>query len=165
MKCGLYEIDTHNDRVIAEIVQTWFRPVNANQYYICQLQADALNVLTAALAETRCNGPIEVLNEAAREAICDHRHTHECVTQDTQDRDRQREKERQTQFRYCHHRRTEERSETCYRYPVGPFEDQNEAAHGGICVTTQCLGCGALRETNINGNHAEYGGWYLPEDY
>jgi hypothetical protein len=33
-------------------------------------------------------------------------------------------------------------------------------AHGNICVIDTCS-CGAVRKTNINGNHIERGPWAL----
>jgi hypothetical protein len=49
--------------------------------------------------------------------------------------------------------RTEERS---YRGPVGRTEVPQ--AHGGVCRVAHCR-CGAVRESNHNQGHSEYGPW------
>ena len=49
-----------------------------------------------------------------------------------------------------------------YRHPVGPVEQQDERAHGGVCHVETCA-CGAQRHTNSNGRHKERGEWYLAQ--
>lgn len=57
----------------------------------------------------------------------------------------------------CTHHQTEIIRERVYMGPVAHGDDIQEAAHGNVTVTDRCLGCGALRERNINGRHEELG--------
>ena len=49
-----------------------------------------------------------------------------------------------------------ETKEVPFSWPVS--RDENRAAHGNICRIERCA-CGAIRRTNINGQHAERGEW------
>lgn len=61
----------------------------------------------------------------------------------------------------AHRHRPATSREEGYRWPVGPAERQNPAAHGGICTVDTCS-CGAERRTNVNGAHVERGEWGHP---
>lgn len=62
----------------------------------------------------------------------------------------------------CDHEDTIEIATRCYTGPVS-VDDQNPAAHGGICVEEECAACGSRRKYNVNGCHVEYGGWHPVE--
>lgn len=42
---------------------------------------------------------------------------------------------------------------------VYPYTEENQAAHGNICVTEHCPDCLCAREKNLNGGYAEFGLW------
>ncbi len=52
-----------------------------------------------------------------------------------------------------------------YRGPVGPHWQQNQKAHGGVCIVETCA-CGARRETNSTGgkDRQETTGWQKEEE-
>lgn len=50
-----------------------------------------------------------------------------------------------------------------YSSPVGPPEEQDQRAHGGVRHVDTCS-CGAERKTNSNGRFVETTGWYMPDD-
>lgn len=48
---------------------------------------------------------------------------------------------------------------TCYIGSVAQGDQENRAAHGGVCVHEECDACGARRKCNINQGHVEVGPW------
>lgn len=64
----------------------------------------------------------------------------------------------------CTHHQTEIIRERVYMGPVAGGDDIWEPAHGNVTVTDRCLGCGVLRERNINGRHEEHGPFGLSEE-
>lgn len=52
---------------------------------------------------------------------------------------------------------------TAFLGPVGPAEDQDPCAHGGISYLQRCA-CGATRRVNVNGSHIEMGEWVEAEE-
>lgn len=60
----------------------------------------------------------------------------------------------------CSHRRTRDLATHAYTGPVaGPRGEVNRAAHGCVCVTVECVSCGARRDENRNQWHLELGPW------
>ena len=57
----------------------------------------------------------------------------------------------------CLHTSHHQIAEAGYRGSVA--RDENRAAHGNVCVTDECLACGARRARLINGRHEEAGTW------
>jgi len=60
----------------------------------------------------------------------------------------------------CSHEKTREIEITGYSCSVS--RDENRAAHGGVCVSEECVRCGARRRRNVNGRHVEIGAWGEP---
>lgn len=58
-----------------------------------------------------------------------------------------------------HTHRTVSERERCFTGPVS--RDENPAAHGCVTIEYRCA-CGAIRECNHNGMHAEMGDWIEP---
>jgi len=52
---------------------------------------------------------------------------------------------------------------TAFLGPVGPAEDQDPCAHGGVTEHQTCA-CGATRAINANGCHVEMGEWVEPDE-
>ena len=58
----------------------------------------------------------------------------------------------------CPHDQIREISTRCYAHPVS-VHDENRAAHGGVCITEECVRCGRRRSRNENQGHQEIGPW------
>lgn len=58
---------------------------------------------------------------------------------------------------HCPHLATRDVRTRCYTGSVA--REENRAAHGNICVTVECIGCGAARLELRNGRHEELGPW------
>jgi hypothetical protein len=59
----------------------------------------------------------------------------------------------------CQHPRTRIEGEVyAFSHPLVTRE-ANRAAHGGVTVTVKCTFCGATRQENRNGRHAEATAW------
>lgn len=59
----------------------------------------------------------------------------------------------------CNHANTREIKTTVFFAPVGPADDQEPRAHGGVTVHEECTDCGARRAVNVNGIWVERGTW------
>lgn len=60
----------------------------------------------------------------------------------------------------CAHDETKEIQTRGFQAPLGPNE--NPAAHGGVCVTVECVACGMRRAENHNAGQLEAGPWAGP---
>jgi hypothetical protein len=57
----------------------------------------------------------------------------------------------------CKHTNTKLISTRGFMGPVS--NNQNPAAHGGVCYTYECLDCGSQLDCNVNQNFIEEGSW------
>lgn len=57
----------------------------------------------------------------------------------------------------CDHENVREIATRGYSGAVS--RDENRAAHGCVCVTEECKGCGSRRSVNVNQWHREEGPW------
>lgn len=64
----------------------------------------------------------------------------------------------------CRHPQSKVTERThCFAGPVGPPENYDRRAHGGVRHVEECE-CGARRITNANGCASETTGWFRPDE-